>query len=71
MACTTNVINISENVNDTYKNIIDDSRVMLQIVASLMIVIYNRKMFIVLATALQYVKYLQINRIISVNIILS
>jgi hypothetical protein len=44
---------------------------MLQIVASLMIVIYNRIMFIVLATALQYVKYLQINRIISVNIILS
>jgi hypothetical protein len=36
--------------NDAYRVIIDDSKVMLQIVASLTIVIYDCKMFIIHAT---------------------
>jgi hypothetical protein len=38
-------VTISRVVNGTSRSIIDDSRVMLQIVPSLMIIIYNCKMF--------------------------
>jgi hypothetical protein len=48
------------SVNDTSRIIIDDSRVMLQIVASLTDdsrgVIYNHNMFLVLATAVKVIK---------------
>jgi hypothetical protein len=50
-ACTINAINdASMSINDAYQSVIDDSRVTLQIVASLTIIIYNRNMFIVKAT---------------------
>jgi hypothetical protein len=54
-ACTINVLQLQittvEIANDTSRSIIDVSGVMLQIVASLMIIIYHGNMLLVMATA--------------------
>jgi hypothetical protein len=55
VACTIDVINdASMSINDAYESVIDDSRMTLQIVASLTIIIYNRNMFIVKATGMGF-----------------
>ncbi len=57
MADTINVVNdSSRSVNDGSRSVNYDSTVMLQIVASLMIVIYDFKMFIVQATNVHLAK---------------
>jgi hypothetical protein len=62
-ACTINIINdTSRSVNDAYRGVMDDSRVTLQIVASLTDdsrgVVYDRKMLIVQATEMASCSYL-------------
>ncbi len=56
LACTINAINdASRSLNDASKSVMDDTRVTLQIVALLTIIIYNRNVFIVHATGMSFV----------------
>jgi hypothetical protein len=54
LASTLNIINYTSRIVDASRSVNDDSRVMLQIVASLTIIIYNCNIFIVQATSFNF-----------------